>query len=681
MKSAALLSCLMIPILLIFMACVCVSSLAAYIDINFNGAPAAPHLPEYEPLPIATLTPAPVHPATPTLSPEGTALPDLNPTAAPQVQQVSTQALEAIRAMEIPVNDALDLAQRLLGLTSGEVRIPPSGPFEVGAEKTFWVSNTDTNESFEIDAVLRQRGEHVYFWIESGLRFDQDAVDALTQTFDQEIYPTTRQFFGGEPNPGVDSDPRLHILYASDLGFGVAGLYSSADSAPTALNQYSNEHEMFLVNADVTGLDDPYTYGVLAHEFQHMIHWHQDRNEELWINEGLAELAAALNGYEDNGGYFAYLADPDLQLTDWPVTGDTIPHYGASYLFSAYFYGRFGADLTRALVAHPANGLEGVATVLNEAGYDLSGDQVFMDWLVAAAIQDPDLLDGRYAYQGEWDFPSIRPDDSLSNCSGGAYEGQVHQYGVDALNLDCTGSYLLRLEGAPEVRVVPAEPHSGQYMFWSNRNDESDMTLTKLFDFRSVWGVLTLEYWTWYDLEQDFDYAYVMASTDGENWELLAPSSSTRANPTGNNYGIGYNGASGDGPEWIHERVNISQYSGLRVWLRFEYITDAAVVGEGLLLDDIAIPEINYFTDFEQDDGGWDAAGFVRLTNRLPQIYRLAVLQPGEPPQLFEILPGQPFETLVQLAAWPNESTLLVTATTPYTRQRAAYRITLQPAP
>jgi hypothetical protein len=33
---------------------------------------------------------------------------------------------------------------------------------------------------------------------------------------------------------------------------------------------------------------------------------------------------------------------------------------------------------------------------------------------------------------------------------------------------------------------------------------------------------------------------------------------------------------------------------------------------------------VNYSTDFEADDGGWTAVGFVRVNNVLPQTFRLA---------------------------------------------------------
>src|SRR3970282_1929966 len=101
--------------------------------------------------------------------------------------------------------------------------------------------------------------------------------------------------------------------------------------------------------------------------------------------------------------------------------------------------------------------------------------------------------------------------------------------------------------------------------------------------------------------------------------------------PSGNAYGWGYNGQSGGGlqAEWINEKIDLSAYAGETVWLRFEYITDAAVNGEGLLLDDISVPVGGYFTDFESDDGGWEASGFVRITNTLPQTYAITLITTG----------------------------------------------------
>ena len=105
--------------------------------------------------------------------------------------------------------------------------------------------------------------------------------------------------------------------------------------------------------------------------------------------------------------------------------------------------------------------------------------------------------------------------------------------------------------------------------------------------------------------------------------------SGTADDPVGNSYGWGFTGASGSSPQWIHENVDISQLAGKKAQLRFEYITDAGVNGEGFLIDDVSIPEIDYAADFESDDGGWQADGFVRIDNVLPQTFGLTLISVG----------------------------------------------------
>ena len=50
---------------------------------------------------------------------------------------------------------------------------------------------------------------------------------------------------------------------------------------------------MFYVAADLRSMEPNSSFydGTLAHEFQHMIHWANDRNEDTWVNEGMSDLA------------------------------------------------------------------------------------------------------------------------------------------------------------------------------------------------------------------------------------------------------------------------------------------------------------------------------------------------------------------------------------------------------
>jgi hypothetical protein len=249
---------------------------------------------------------------------------------------------------------------------------------------------------------------------------------------------------------------------------------------------------------------------------------------------------------------------------------------------------------------------------------------------------------------------------------------------VDYIRIKCHGDHTLHFEGSTQVGVLPTDPFSGLYAYWSNKGDESDMTLTKVFDFTDHDGPLTLSYWTWYDIEEDWDYLYLEASLDGENWQIINTPSGTAENPIGANYGWGYTGIS---PDWIKEDVDISQYAGQKVQLRFEYITDAAVNGEGLLLDNVSIPEIDYFTDFEDDNGDWESAGFVRIQNVLPQDFRVALISHGQTTTVEHI----PLTTdnvaniPLHIGGDIDEVVLVVTGTTRYTRQPAAYRFNFTP--
>src|SRR5690606_32786277 len=114
-----------------------------------------------------------------------------------------------------------------------------------------------------------------------------------------------------EWNPGVDNDPRLHVLHATGLGDGIAGYYSSADQYSRLARAFSNEKEMFYINLSWLNRSANYLYyeTVLAHEFQHMILWYRDRNEETWINEGQSEFAQVVAGYEPNTLFAAAFAN------------------------------------------------------------------------------------------------------------------------------------------------------------------------------------------------------------------------------------------------------------------------------------------------------------------------------------------------------------------------------------
>jgi immune inhibitor A len=601
----------------------------------------------------------------------------------------SDETLLVLENTIVPDNDPEDLAGRLKGVENIPDTVPFPGEYNIGDRRSFWVTNNDTNENFQTDAVLRYEGPVAYFWVEEGVSYDEGDLVALAQEFENDIVPTDREFFGQEFFPGIDNDPHIYVLYTTGIGFNVAGYFSSNDGIHPLANEFSNAAEMFVFNADNSPLDDVYTYGVLAHEMQHMIHASRDANETSWINEGMSELASSLNGYGACDFGSEYLIDPDLQLNDWPNDDTaTTPHYGAGCLFVTYFLERFGNEATQALVADPANGMDSVDGVLLAQGITdpvtgapTVGDDVVLDWTIANYLGDTSFADGRYGYPQFPDvlsFP-VSETESVSDCDSSPQTRSVNQYGADYIRITCGAEATLRFEGSTSTGLLPASAYSGEYAFWSNKGDVSDMTLTRAFDFTGVSGDLNLSFQTWYDIETDWDYVYLLGSTNnGDDWEFITTPSGTDTNPTGNSYGWGFTGLSGGGnvSEWAQETVDISQFAGEQVLLRFEYVTDAAVNGEGFMIDDITIDEIGYSEDFEAGDGGWEALGFARVTNVLPQTFRLALINHDtETVDYIDIPDGN----VVDVPLNGDDVTLVVIGTTRFTRQTAAYRFSFVP--
>jgi hypothetical protein len=657
---------LIIAIVLVVLCC-CVLILAAIGVAAYEYLQISPSLPGGPDIPFGPPTPTPVVEIT-----------------RPPVADVPTDTLEALKTTIVPENDPIELACRLKATCDIPEIVPPTSPRQVGEQDTFWVTNVDTNENFEVTASLKYVTPHVYFWVEDGVNFNEDEMKSLADAFEEKMYPTNREFFGSEWTPGIDGDEHIYILYAGGLGMSIAGYFSSADEVPPQAHEYSNAHEMFLFNSDNTNLGDQFTYGVLAHEFQHMIHWAQDRNETSYLNEGFSELAAFLNGYDIGGFDWLYITNPDLQLNDWPNDQNaTSPHYGAGFLYLAYFLDRFGEDATKALVKDAENGLDSVDNVLKTVpadsltGQTITADDLFMDWAVTNYLLDGNVGDGRYTYHNYPNATQASPTESVSDCPTGPMGRSVKQYGVDYIQINCAGDYSLHFEGSTLARLLPEDAYSGSYAFWSNKGDESDMTLTREFDFTGVSGPITFSFRAWYDLEEDYDYLYFEVSEDGEIWEIVTTPSGTSEDPSGNSYGWAYNGVTGG---WIQEEIDLSDYAGKKIFVRFEYVTDAAVNGEGMLIDDVSVEAIDYSADFETSEDGWRPDGFVRVQNALPQTFRLALIKQGPTTtvEMVELSDDQTAEIPVSIGGDVDSVMLVVSGMTRFTRGEASYTVEIR---
>ncbi len=634
-------------------------------------------------VPLSTPTALPTDPPAQAVEVTSTAKSALESSQAGQASPLQSSTEQALLEATIPERDQRLLAMRLkhAGREVPEIAKENPIPYQVGATETFWViDNSQTPpRQFQATATLKYITLHSYWWVEDSFNIPEADLQRSAEQFENQTYPTNRAFFGSEWSPGVDSDARVHIFMGNVPG--VAGLFSASNSYSQLAEPYSNEREMFYINLNAISPGNIFFDSVLAHEFQHMIHWHQDRNESTWVNEGMSELAPFINDYGISSFSGVYLSVPDTQLNSWADTPSAaVANYGGSFLFMAYFLQRYGEEMTQAVVANPNNGVAGFNAVLAEHGYPERFDDVFADFLVTNYLNDPQVSDGRWGYaKGDLSVDQVAVSEHYSVYPA-ENQTTVYQYGSDYIELSGSGDVIIDFTGSTQVKVVDNEAHSGSYQWYSHRGDDSNMRLTRAFDLRDV-SSATLNYWTWYDIEADWDYGYIEVSTDGgETWTILQTPHSATTNPSGNAYGSGYTGLSGGGPTWIEESLDISNFVSQEILIRFEYVTDDAVNRPGWTIDDISIPEIDFYDDGESGPNGWQAEGFVRIDNILPQHFLVQALEIGDEVKL-ERMPLDETNhgalTIKGLGTTVNRAVLIISGLTPVTSQPASYEYKL----
>ncbi len=604
---------------------------------------------------------------------------------------------EQLRAANIPARDVPDLSVRLRpSVDEVPLVVNSTVPdYQMGEEIQFWVHNPSNAQNTQITARLAYRTDVAYAWVESDQQVNQEALVRSLDRFSTILYPKVRDVFGNEWNPGVDNDPRLHILHTVKAGNGLAGYYSSADEYSKLANPFSNEKEMFYINLTVLNSTQNYEdyEEVLTHELQHMIHWNQDRNEGVWMNEGLSEYAQDVAGFgRDLSFAQSFLSVPDTQLNTWgTVDTSNLHHYGASYLLATYMSQQYGTDFIRTLMTQPGNGIDGIQQALD--GYQTIDaqksarrpsrfDDLFADWVVANYADEPEAA-GEYGQYGYIEFDPAQPgSEQIDAISNPTLNGSVPNYATDYIEVSNNLPIIIEFTGISRTQLVPVAPYSGALSAWSNRADESNTRLTRTFDLRSVPADadLTMDVAMWWQIEDGYDYGYVTVSRDGRKWEMLRGQGNVDSNVSGNNFGVGYT-ANSDG--WVIEQFDLSPYRGLEVQLRFELVTDDAVNRPGWLLDDITIPAIGFSEDFEKGLASWQSEGWIASDNQLAKHWLVQVIE-FEDDRLVAVkrpmIDENGHATFTMRKMRNGRTTLAISGITPVTTEEGSYQLLFTPA-
>lgn len=609
--------------------------------------------------------PTPTTNISPSTTPIQTIPPRLTPTISIAEEMSAQETLRALLETIYPPRDYYDSVVRLTTADIGK-RTVLAKPFSVGEQHRFLTDEGDR------DAELLAISEHAYFWVESTLPLTEAELTAAAEHFESEIYPQVTGLFGDLWQPGVDSDPRFSILHLDGYGEnGELGFFNSGDEYPKTIYENSNEQELIYLNMASLRIGSQLYYGTLAHEFQHLIQWNQDPNEPIWFSEGLAQFTESYLGYQTVDSPFDYRQRPHVQLNDWEIDDqdNLLAHYGAAYLFVIYIWEQLGEQAIVDIIHHPADGLAGLYAILNNKDLNLSLESFLASW-VAANFLDDDRAGPAYHYR-TLDLKSPRLTSVVSTVPFSETQ-TINPLGVHYIDLRTEELATIHFR-AEQVTTLYPPPPSGQKIVWylPGQND-MDAHLTTTVDLAGLESA-DLNFWAWYDLETEYDFAYVTISTDGGNsWEILKP----RHNKSGV-FGAAFSGQSSKALDhingWIPETISLSRYAGQQVMIRFEVMTDAALSGKGFAVDQITIPQLGADSELV-----WLPEGFLQAGSEIPLLWQVQLLEVGPNPRVIPLQLDADAAGSFQIDPTFSNPVLAITMVSPFTYDPVTYQLQIE---
>jgi hypothetical protein len=593
---------------------------------------------------------------------------DLNPPPPIKQQPAPVRGdshVDALMHTEYPIHDYFEATLRLARRDPGPRTV--TGPaYALGDRQTFTVGTT------AVDARLRAITEHLYFWVDERLEVDETALTAAADRFENSYYGQLTNLFGQEWRPGIDNDPHFSVLHVEHFVSSTdeLGHFNSGDEYPRTFFGDSNQQELIYLNMRNLTLGSDLYFGTLVHEFQHLSQWYVDANETTWLNEGLSQLAELYVGLE-TADALDYALASNTQLNHWDYASENVyAHYGATYLFSVYLWEQLGEGAVRELARHPGDGLAAVDAVLGGYRPDVDLPQFLSDWAIANYLDDASA-GTQYAYRSL----ALRRPESAAEVRYTPFEAvqSTEQFGVNYTVLELEGPLTISFAGDTIATLLPTVPHSGTQVWFAPAQENVNSSLTARFDLTGL-DEATLSFWAWYDLQPDLDYAYVSVSGDGgATWQLLSPDHASQGE-----HGPAWNGQSSEHADagkggWVEESLSLDSYAGGPLLVRFDVLTYYQSTARGFALDDISIPELEYRSDVEDDDGTWQAFGFAQVGTTVPQGWSVQLIDHGAPPRIVPLQLDAFSQGRWTVDIGPSGGTVVVMALTPFVYEPAHY--------
>ncbi|OGB61793.1 MAG: hypothetical protein A2Y94_05075 [Caldithrix sp. RBG_13_44_9] len=283
-------------------------------------------------------------------------------------------------------------------------------------QKLFWAFNFTTNQYYSVPATLRKTGTYTKIWVEdaSWNTYVNDTVlNELLANLEnysgstsidpsKGIIEIDTMLFGQPPNYDGDEITDFFILDIKDSFDPAANNYSfiAGYFSPTDQTNGSTSNKMDLMYLDAypaiffqnSYRIDP-VLSTTAHEFQHLIHHHYDKNEELWVNEGLSELAGTYCGYGLNFPDL-YLQETNQNLIHW---GGEVKDYSRVDLWTLYCAEQLGLSFIKSLTQNATHGTTGFNESIINSGNTGNLNTIFSNWILANLVNDTNV-DPRFGY-------------------------------------------------------------------------------------------------------------------------------------------------------------------------------------------------------------------------------------------------------------------------------------------
>ena len=350
------------------------------------------------------------------------------------------------------------------------------------------------------------------------------------------------------------------------LGGGSVSHHSDSEvycgPAPMSELEMKAVEDVFLSN-DICACITWHTYGELV-----MWPWgystSQQAPDNTYLTQVGQQIASKITKQYGSGTY-----TPTQSAGLYPTTGDTTDW---AYGYSHYVLGK----VTFAYTIEACNTFQPSPSYLDQiceenfdgALYLLQEAEAIKNTVVPRVIPpeidemtyDPD---GNYEVSWQQQNPEANPDfyqlDELTDLSilTDDAEGSSSLWELDGFSLSTTRHY------------------SGSKSYKS-RDLNSDVCSMTTINPLPINGESTLSFWSWYNIENNWDYAMVEVSRNGRSYDVLDT----------------FTGLSSG---WQYYEYDLSAYEGDSVFIRFRYTTDDYTTGEGFYVDDIS-PLADYGT-------------------------------------------------------------------------------------